>query len=188
MKRRISAALAVLVTGALLVSASVASASVAPTQYVTGQAGMDCINFQDAQHVAPSNIPPLLDSLYNSAFPTVSIGSYASVHRPYWAWDYAGTTNLYWAPYLKFTNTQTGRTAAGQVTDQNARPWRAVWQRTPGNWLTNLDWNGPSAPSYIVKFFVPPHVVLQIWGSTYWQSATGAVLIHSYHYYGSCTG
>jgi len=168
--------------GAVLASASAANAD--STQYL---AGRDCINFQVGQHVQNNTGYPLLQGLLDDTAPTVSGGTDVHIPRPVNVYYYRGTANLYWAPYVKIVNNQTGASAAGQVNQQGfggAYPWRRVWRASNG-WLTNLWWNQQS-PQTEVGFFLPPGFTAYVWGTTYWLNSSGRWFRREYHYYGVC--
>lgn len=180
--------LAVLATcaafGGSLTGASVANAEA--TWYTRGQ--VDCVNFQVGQNVQTPGVPSLLQGLVNDSLPTVSGGTLVYFQRPVNVYSYQGTANLYWAPYIKLVNNQTGASASGQLA--GAYPWRYVWRISNG-WLFNLWWNQQSPPStgqfYDAEQYLSPGWTAYVWGITYWLNSSGSQLYHEYHYYGSCS-
>lgn len=180
--------LAVLATcaafGGSLTVASVANAEA--TWYSRGQ--VDCVNFQVGQNTQTNGVPSLLQGLINDSLPTVSGGTLVYFQRPVNVYSYQGTANLYWAPYVKVVNNQTGASASGQL--PGVYPWRYVWRISNG-WLFNLWWNQQSPPTigafYDAKQYLPPGYTAYVWGVTYWLNSSGTQLYHEYHYYGQCS-
>lgn len=180
--------LAVLATcaafGGSLTGASAANAE--STWYTRGQ--VDCVNFQVAQNVQTNGVPSLLQGLVNDSLPTVSGGTMVYFQRPVNVYSYRGTANLYWAPYVKVVNNQTGASRSAQL--PGAHPWTYVWRMSRG-WLFNLWWNQQSPPSigafYDTKQYLPPGWTVYVWGKTYWLNSSGRPFYHEYHYYGRCS-
>lgn len=145
-----------------------------------------CINFQVGQHVPNNTGYPLLQGLLDDTAPTVSGGTLMQFQRPVQVYDYRGTANLYWAPYVRLVNNATGVFAQRLITRSRAYPWRYVW-RVSNGWFTNLWWNQQS-PYQKMQYFVPPGWTMYIWSATYWLNRSGRSFHSELHYLGRCSG
>lgn len=168
--------------GGVLAGPSVANA--ASTWYTQG--AVDCVNFQVGQHVQNNTGYPLLQGLLDDSVPTVSGGTDVHLQRPVEVYNYRGTANLYWVPYVKIVANQTGAWIPVTATALRSYPWRYVWRASNG-WLTNLWWNQQPAQTE-TGFFVTPGYTAYVWGTTYWLNNKGRWFRRENHYYGACRG
>lgn len=142
-----------------------------------------CKNFQVTQHVQNPSGSELLQGLLDESAPTVSGGTQATFYPPSYVREYAGTANLYWAPYVRVVNRSTGQSVDALMTQQGARP--SMWSVTSAYWLYNLYWNGNAVNG--VLYSIQPGDTLYIWGNTYWQNSSGTYFYHESHYLGACS-